>query len=130
LEEGAVVDGAVDGVGVVGVDGPPEPSGPLPSLLAQLPLWPCRVDGAVEPPVDGAVEPPLEGWLLALGAAEADGSGLAAATTATPPTVNRPAARASVATVRRMPLKPRDAVSTVAGWSFHSMEFSLLRNGG
>ena len=61
--------------------------------------------------------------------------GLAAATTATPPTVNRAAARASVAIVRRIP-KPRTAGSAgttgsagpaVAGWSFHSMKLSVLR---
>jgi hypothetical protein len=112
----------VVGAGVVGE----EPPDPFPSMFGQLPLWLLRVDGVVEPPVDGAVEPPVDGWVVVLGAADADGSGLAAATTATPPTVSRPAARPSVATVRRMPPKLRDAVSAVTGWSFHSMRDSLL----
>lgn len=126
LELGAAVDGAVDGVGVVG-DEPPEPLPPMFGQFALLPVCFGRVDGVVEPPVDG--------WLVALGVFVADGSGLAAATTATPPTVSRPAARASVAIVRRMP-NPRTAGSAGttgsadpadAGWSFHSMKFSVLR---
>lgn len=79
------VDGAVE---------PPELPEPLePPMFGQVPVW---VRGAV-PPV-----PPLpDGWVVAFGAAEAEGS--AADTTATPPTARRPIARSVVATSRLAP---------------------------
>ena len=77
-------------------------------------------------------EPGLTGWVVALGAGEADGSGLAAETTAAPPTRTSPAARASVAIPRR---HPPPAVggeagtgagvgAGVAGCSYQSMSVS------
>ena len=60
---------------------------------------PVCVRGVV-PGFDGWV---VGGWVAALGAGEADGSGLAAETTAAPPTRTSPAARAIVATPRRQP---------------------------
>jgi hypothetical protein len=61
--------------------------------------------GVVVPPF-GVVVPPL-GLLVAAGAGEADGSGLAANATAAPPTTRSAADRASVATPRRTPLNGR-----------------------
>lgn len=73
---------------------PDEPDEPLPPMFGQFALsWFGRVDGVVVPPPDGAVT---------LGAAE--GSGLAAETTATAPPTRSIAETAAVRTVR---LRPR-----------------------
>jgi hypothetical protein len=91
-------------------------------MFGQFPEW---VFGAVLPPV------PVDGCVVAFGAGDADGS--AAKTTAVPPTTSRPAARATVAIVRRMPPNPEaeaadgagsaggDWAGSQAGGSFQSM---------
>jgi hypothetical protein len=78
------------------------------------------------------VVPGFVGWAVALGAGEADGSGLAAETTAAPPTRASPAARARVATPRLQP--PVVAVGGidasgpgVAGSSYQSIGHSCCR---
>ena len=86
--------GLLDGLVVDGADDPPEPFEPM---FGQLPVW---VRGVVVPPL------PFDGWVVAFGAGEADGS--AAITTALPPTINRPTARTTVATVRRTPPRRAD----------------------
>jgi hypothetical protein len=93
--EGLLVDPLVDGAELPGVvPVPPE----LPMFGQFAELWPL---GAW--PLGRVVPPPVDGWVVALGAALADGS--AAKTTAAPPTVRRPTASRAEATVRRAPLR-------------------------
>ena len=80
-------------------------------MFGQSPFtWPPPVDGAVVVP--GAVVP---SGVVVLGADDAEGSGLAAETAATPPTASRPTARVSVARPRRI------------GGDVHSMAGSPVR---
>jgi hypothetical protein len=64
-----------------------------------------RADGAVVPPFPSF---PAEGSVVADGDVDAEGSGLAADTAATPPPTRRRAAIAAVATPRRSPLAVLD----------------------
>jgi hypothetical protein len=64
-----------------------------------------RADGAVVPPFPSF---PVEGSVVADGDVDAEGSGLAADTAATPPPTRRRAAIAAVATPRRSPLAVLD----------------------
>ena len=88
--------GAVLGVVLGAVEDPPDPLDPPdPPMFGQFadePVW-----------SRGVVVPPLDGLVVVLGAGEADGSGLAAETTATPPPTRSDAASAAVSTVRRTP---------------------------
>jgi hypothetical protein len=94
LVAGLLVDPLVDGAAELpgAVPEPPE----LPMFGQFAPLWPpgAWAFGRVVPP-------PVDGWVVALGAGEADES--AAKTTAAPPTVRSPTARSAVATVLRAP---------------------------
>jgi hypothetical protein len=88
------------------------------------------------------VDPPEDGSLVALGAVLADGSGLAAATIATPPVTSNAAAMPAVRTARLKPLDwsvvvgfvvgfvvgsaPGGAVAEPAGWSSHVMGYSFV----
>jgi hypothetical protein len=86
------------------VEDPPEssvPSAPSvpPALSGQSPLVPEWVRGVVVPS-DGAVVPSDGAAVLG----EAEGSGLAAETTATPPATSSNPAIAAVRTARRTPL--------------------------
>jgi hypothetical protein len=101
------VAGVGDVLGVVlgVVEDPPLPPVP-PPMFGQSALVPVWVRGVVVPPFEGAVVPP---GAKVLGAAE--GSGLAADTTATPP------ARSSspeMAAVRRVRCRPPGLVSIAA----------------
>lgn len=79
-------------------DEPSDPPEPLsPASGHGWPSCPWRV------PRDESVDPPEDGSLLAPGAALGDGSGLAAATIATPPVTNNAAAMPAVRTARRNP---------------------------
>jgi hypothetical protein len=110
------------GVGVVGdgwldwlssePDVPPDPSEPLlPSSGHGAPSW-------LRPsPRDVSVDPPEDGSLVAPGAVLADGSGLAAATIATPPVTSSAAAMPAVRTARRNPIGSVPAVRGFVAWS-------------
>ena len=103
--------GAVLGVVLGVVDDPPDPLEPLapPPMFGQSALVPVWVRGVVVPPFDGAVVVPSEGATV-LG--DAEGPGLAAETTATPPaTSSRPeiaAVRIAAANPIRLGLDRRD----------------------
>jgi hypothetical protein len=103
---GTVLGVVLGAVGVV-PDEPPDP--PEPPMFGQSALEPepWLRGGVVVVPSDGVV----------LGAGEADGSGLAAETTATPPPTRSNAASAAVSTVRRTPFGfvPTSVVSAGAG---------------
>jgi len=92
---------------------PPDEPEPEPPMFGQLaPLWFPRPDGAV-----GAVVPPLVPPLpLVAGAGEADGSGLAAETTAAAPPMRRSADSAAVIAMRLRPA-PDGPASLVAARS-------------
>jgi len=124
------VDGALDGVVSVPVEGvvpepEPVPRGPCPAPSGQSAFVPVPALGAgavVVPSSEGVV---VDGVVVvvpsvALGVDDADGSGLAARTTAVPPTTIRPSASTPVAIVRRMPLVGVDAGATggdsFVGW--------------
>ena len=107
---------------------PSVPSVP-PALSGQSPRSPERVRGAVVPS-DGAVVP--SDGAVVLG--EAEGSGLAAETTATPPATSSNPEIAAVRTARRMPLTlfvsagrtSTDGVGAgSSGWKVGSMRNSL-----
>jgi hypothetical protein len=98
----------------------------------------CDPDAGVV--VDGDVAPP-DGVVVVAGVGLADGSGLAAETTATPPAMRSAAAIPAVSAARRKP--PRRAAGAiaagskgcsmssgagVAGWSFGSTWISLVRS--
>jgi len=93
VEDGAVVLGALD---------PPDPLEPEPEppMFGQSPfippVWFGRVEGAVVPPL-------VSGVVVVLGAGDAEGSGLAADTTATAPPTRSMADSAAVSTMRLMP---------------------------
>jgi hypothetical protein len=89
--------GAVSGVVLGVVEDPP---GPLvaPPMFGQSALVPVCVRGVVVPPFEGAVVPP---GAMVLG--DAEGSGLAAETTATPPATSSRPEIAAVRTARRTP---------------------------
>jgi len=89
----------------------PEPE-PEPPMFGQLaPLWFPRPVGAV-----GAAVPPLVPPLpLVAGAGEADGSGLAAETTAAAPPMRRSADSAAVITARLRPAPDGPAARVVTG---------------
>ena len=108
------VAGVAAGAWVLGALEPPdepEPE-PEPPMFGQLaPVWFARPDGAV-----GAVVPPLVPPLpLVAGAGEADGSGLAAETTAAAPPMRRSADSAAVMTVRLKPAPDGPATRVSAG---------------
>jgi hypothetical protein len=130
------------GVGVVGdgwldwpgsdPDVPPDPpESLLPSLGQGLPLWPLPSAR------DVSVDPPGDGSLIAPGVALVEGSGLAAATIATPPVTSNAAAMPAVRTARRIPfgcvaaagvLVASDAGGAVAApacWSSQVMKYSF-----
>jgi hypothetical protein len=138
----AVLGVGVVGVGVVGVgevgsldwlssdpDVPPDPPEPLvPSSAHGFPSWPLRSLG------DVSVEPPEDGSLVAPGVALLVGSGLAAATIATPPVTSNAAAMPAVRTARRNPFGsvpvagafvvasgPGGAAAGPVGWSSQVM---------
>jgi hypothetical protein len=95
---------------------PLEPLPELPPMFGQFAPepWPGRVDGAVVPPLP-------DGCVVALGAEDALGSGLAAITAATPPTPSNPTARTAVRRPRRTPVTARAAGGVSVGWSYQSM---------
>ena len=94
---------------------------PLPPMFGQS--W---VDFGVVVPPFGVVDPP---GFVAAGAGEADGSGLAAKATATPPTTRSVADRTTVATDRRSPPNERSgsgsAVGGRCGWGHSDCDQSV-----
>src|SRR6478735_4441911 len=81
-------------------------------MFGQSALVPVWVRGVVVPPFDGAVVVPSEGAPV-LG--EAEGSGLAAETTATPPATSNSPEIAAVRTARRRPLGLVSTGATATG---------------
>jgi hypothetical protein len=110
--------GAVLGVVLGVVEDPPDPLVPPPMFgqSAFVPVWARGVvvpfDGAVVVPFDGAVVVPSEGATV-LG--DAEGSGLAAETTATPPATSRRPEIAAVRIARRTPLGLLTTGATATG---------------
>jgi hypothetical protein len=101
-------DGELGAVGVVGVTG----LGVVPRLVPGLVPFPPMFGQSW---VDfGVVVPPF-GVVVAPGAGEADGSGLAANATAAPPTMRSIPDSARVATPRRIPPNDRSGCGSVAG---------------
>jgi len=126
--------GAVFGVVLGAVEDPPDLLVP-PPMFVQSALVPVWVRGVVVPPFEGVVVPP---GATVFG--DAEGSGLAAETTATPPATSSSPEIAAVRTARRRPL---GLVSTgvtgtgatgwmgagTSGWKVGSMRDSLLSAG-
>jgi hypothetical protein len=96
------VCGVADGAVVLGAVDPPDPLEPEPEppMFGQSPFIPPVCPGWVE----GAVVPPfVSGVVVVLGAGDAEGSGLAAETTATAPPTRSMADSAAVRTMRLTP---------------------------
>jgi hypothetical protein len=133
LGVGVVWDGSLDWPSL-DPDVPPDPlESRLPSLGQGLPLWP-RPSAR-----DVSVDPPEDGSLVAPCVALADGSGLAAATIATPPVTSNAAAMPAVRIARRNPLGsvpvaggfvaalgPGGAMAGPVGWSSQVMRYSYV----
>jgi hypothetical protein len=109
--------GAVLGVVLGVVEDPPDPLEPLvpPPMFGQSALVPVWVRGVVVPPFDGGVVVPPGATVLG----EAEGSGLAAETTATPPATSNSPEIAAVRIARRTPLglvSTGAAATGATGW--------------
>jgi hypothetical protein len=120
LGDGVVVsgDGSLDWPPLE-PDEPPEPS--LPPSGHGWPSCSWR-------PARGVVDPSEDGSLVDPGAALDDGSGLAAATIATPPVTSRAAAMPAVRTARRKPFGlgvSGGAIEASTHSSFHVMRYLL-----
>jgi hypothetical protein len=128
------------------------------ALGVALPVPSCGQFARVAVPgaaaLDGAVDPSVDGLVVVAGVGLADGSGLAADTTAAPPAMRSAAAIPAVRTVRRKPLgrvagvldgsagvgscagPPAACTSTLwgctgsTGWSFESIWISLVSRPG